>query len=111
MSVPSVNIRIEKGTTFETTFTVTNSDGSVYSLNNYTATSKIRKHPTASSSKSFSSTITSSTGEIKISMSAANTADLSSGRNYFDVIITKTSDGSVTKVIEGMALVVDTVSL
>ena len=111
MSVPSVNLRIEKGTNFESTFTISNSDGSVYSLNNYTATSKIRKYPTDSSSKSFSTTITAATGEIKITMSSANTADLSSGRNYYDVIITKTSDGAVTKVIEGMALVVDTVSL
>lgn len=111
MSVPAVNIRIEKGTNFESTFTVTNSDGSVFSLNNYTATSKIRKHPTASTSKSFSVTITASTGEIKISMSSSNTAELTSGRNYFDVLITKTSDGSITKVIEGTALVVDTVSV
>lgn len=110
MSVPSVNIRIEKGTTFDSTFTITNSDGSVFSLNNYTATSKIRKHPTASSSKTFSTTTTASTGEIKIAMSAANTADLSSGRNYFDIIITRSSDGSITKVLEGMAMVVDTVS-
>jgi len=111
MSVPSSNIRIEKGTTFESTFTITNSDGSVFSLNNYTATSKIRKHPAASSSKTFSSTITVATGEIKISMGSTNTADLSTGRNYFDVIITKTSDGTITKVVEGMALVVDTVSV
>ena len=110
MSVPSVNIRIEKGTTFDSTFTITNSDGSVVSLSNYIATSKIRKHPTASSSKTFSTTITASTGEIKIAMSAANTADLSSGRNYFDIIITRSSDGSITKVLEGMAIVVDTVS-
>lgn len=111
MSVPAVNIRIEKGTNFESTFTVTNSDGSAFSLNNYTATSKIRKHPTASTSKSFSVTITVSTGEIKISMSSSNTAELTSGRNYFDVLITKTSDGSITKVMEGTALVVDTVSV
>ena len=111
MSVPSVNIRIEKGTTFETTFTISISDGSLYSLSGHTATSKIRKYPSDSASKSFTTTITSATAEIKISMSATDTAELSSGRNYFDVIITKTSDGSITKVVEGMALVVDTVSL
>ena len=111
MSVPSVNLRIEKGTNFESTFTVTNSDGSVYSLSNYTATSKIRKHPTSPTSKSFSTTITAATGEIKITMNSTDTAELSSGRNYFDVLITKTSDGSVTKVIEGTALVIDTVSV
>lgn len=111
MSVPSVNLRIEKGTNFESTFTITNSDGSVFALSNYTATSKIRKHPTSTDSKSFSTTITSATGEIKISMSSSNTAELTSGRNYFDVLITKISDNTITKVIDGTALVVDTVSV
>ena len=111
MSVPVVNLRLEKGTDFEATFTVTNSDGSVFALNNYTSTMKIRKHPTASSSKSCSITITSAKGEIKVSMGSTNTADLSSGRNYYDLIIIESTSGRKTKVFEGMVQVVDTVSV
>jgi hypothetical protein len=109
MSVPVVNLKIEKGTTFEATFNVTNSDGSVFELNNYTATAKVKKFPAASSSTSFSTTITALTGEVKISMASSITSELSSGRNYYDVIITK-STGAITKAFEGTVMVVDTVS-
>jgi len=109
MSVPVVNLRIEKGTTFESTFTITNSDGSIFELNNYTATSKIKKWPAASDSTEFVTGITTSRGEIKISMGSTITSTLSSGRNYYDVTITK-STGAVTKVFEGTIIVNDTVS-
>jgi len=110
MAVPAVNLTIDKGTSFEATFNVSNSDGSVFSLSNYSATAKIRKHPTASSSKSFSTSITVATGEIKISMGSTVTADLTAGRNYYDVIITQSGTGKVQKVFEGTAIVNDTVS-
>jgi len=110
-AVPSVNITIEKGMDFEATYIVTNSDGSVFPLTNQSATAKIKKHPTASSSKSFSTSIVSGIGEIRISMASTITSDLTSGRNYYDVIITNSSTGKKIKVFEGMALVRDTVSV
>jgi hypothetical protein len=111
MTVPAVNIIIEKGTDFEATYNVSNSDSSVYSLTNQTATAKIRKHPTATSVKSFQTSITTSTGEIKISMGSTVTADLTAGRNYYDVIITHSVTGKKVKIFEGTALVHDTVSV
>jgi hypothetical protein len=111
MAVPAVNLTIEKGTTFEATFNVNNADGSVFSLANYTATAKIRKHPTAPNPKLFSTSITVATGEIKISMGSTVTADLTSGRNYYDVIITQVGTNKIQKVFEGTAIVNDTVSV
>ena len=111
MAVPVVNIVIEKNTSFEATYNVTNSDNSVYSLTNQSATAKIRKHPTATTSKSFTTSITVATGEIKISMGSTVTADLTAGRNYYDVILTHATTGKVTKIFEGMAIVNDTVSV
>jgi hypothetical protein len=111
MAVPAVNLTIEKGTDFEATFNVNNADGSVFSLANYTATAKIRKHPTSPNPKSFSTSITVATGEIKISMSAANTSLLTAGRNYYDVLITQTGTNKIQKVFEGTAIVGDTVSV
>ena len=111
MTVPAVNIVIEKGTDFEATYNVSNADDSVYSLTNQSATAKIRKHPTATTSKSFQTSITVATGEIKISMGSTVTADLSSGRNYYDVIITHNTTGKITKIFEGTAIVKDTVSV
>lgn len=111
MTVPAVNIVIEKGTDFEATYNVTNSDSSVYGLTNQSATAKIRKHPTATSSKSFTTSITVATGEILISMGATTTSELTSGRNYYDVILTHSITGKITKIFEGTALVKDTVSV
>ena len=111
MTVPAVNIVIEKGTSFEATYNVTNNDSSVYSLTNQTATAKIRKHPTATTSKSFTTSITTSTGEIKISMGSTVTSELTSGRNYYDVILTHATTGKVIKIFEGTAIVKDTVSV
>lgn len=111
MSVPVVNLRLEKGTDFEATFNVAASDGSAFSLNNYTASARIKKHPTASEYKAFTTTVTGTTGEIKLNMTAANTSTLTSGRNYYDVLITQIGVGRITKVFEGMILVVDTVSV
>jgi hypothetical protein len=111
MSVPAVNLTIEKGTDFEATFNVENSDGSTFSLSNYSATAKIRKHPTAPTSKSFSTSITVATGEIKISMGSTITTQLDAGRNYYDVIITQSGTGKIQKVFEGTVIVSNTVSI
>ena len=111
MTVPAVNIVIDKGTDFEATYNVSNNDNSVYALANQTATAKIRKHPTATSYKSFTTSMTTATGEIKLSMSATNTAQLTVGRNYYDVTLTNLSTGKITKVFEGTALVHDTVTV
>ena len=110
MATPAVNLTIDKGTSFEATFTVTNADGSVFSLTNYSATAKIRKHPTATSSKSFQTSITTGNGEIKISMGSTVTSELTAGRNYYDVIITHSVSNKITKVVEGTAIVTETVA-
>lgn len=111
MSVPAVNIAIEKGVDFEAVYNVTNNDNSVYTLSNQSATAKIRKHPTATTSKSFTTEITVSTGEIKISMGSTVTAQLTAGRNYYDVLLTNNVSGKIIKIFEGAALVHDTVSV
>jgi len=105
-----INLSIDKGTSFEATFNLTNFDDSVASLAGYTATARIKKHPTATSYKSFSTTVTAATGKIKISMGSTITSQLDSGRNYYDVVIANNSGSSITKVFEGTVIVKDTVS-
>ena len=111
MTVPVVNLRIDKGTNFEATFNVTNADGSAFNLIGYSATAKLKKHPTASTSKSFSVTLTASTGEIKISMSSSVTSELSTGINIYDVVITETATSEISKVFEGNVTVYPSVSV
>ena len=110
MSVPVVNIRIEKSVDFEKVFTVKNPDESLFNLNGYTATSKIRKHPTSTGVTTFTAGITTSTSQITLSLTETQTASLKSGINVYDIIITKTSTSKTSKVFEGNATVVDTSS-
>ena len=111
MAVPAVNLTLDKGTDFEATFNVTQSDGSVFPLNGYTSSAKIRKHPSAEAYQSFTTSMTVSTGEIKVSMASSVTSLLTAGRNYYDVIIRQISNNKITKVFEGTIIVNDTVSI
>lgn len=110
MAAQSVNITIEQGTDFDTTFTVNNPDGTPIPLSNYTAASKLKKYPASSTSTSFSTSITASKGQVTISMGNTTTAALTPGRHYYDVTITSPG-GSKTRVVEGMALVTPSVSV
>ena len=104
MAVPAVNIEIEQGADFSSTFTITNTDGTVYNLSNASATAKIKKHPTAGVAYTFTTSVTSSTGEIALSMADTITTDIPAGRYYYDILVTA-AGGEKTRVIQGMALV------
>lgn len=111
MAVAEVtNIVIEKGTHFEATFNLFDPDNSASVLSGLTTTyASIRKFPESSDGEEFSKTITSGTGTIKLTLTAAQTSNLKAGRNYFDVVLT--IDGKKTKVIKGTAIVEESVSL
>ena len=100
-ATPTVNIVIPQGADFSELFTSTESDGSATNLS---AQAKIKKHPGASSSTSFSVSITGSTGEVTISLTDTQTAALTSGRYYYDVFLTSGS-GVVSRMVEGQAFV------
>ena len=105
MAVPAVNITIEQGADFASTFTITNSDGTAYNLLNNTATAKLKKFPESETSYSFSTSITVSTGKITISMGNDVTSTIPSGRYYYNILLTNSVSGIKTRVIEGMAFV------
>ena len=104
MSVPAVNITIEKGADFASSFTITNASGSVYSLAGASAVAKIKKFPESTTSYSFSTTITVATGVIALVMTDTVTSTITPGRYFYDIFVTNIS-GLKTRVIEGMALV------
>lgn len=106
MAVFVSNIVIEQGFDFDTTFqledTTTNA---LLNLTGYTMDAQLRKTYSSSSSVSFGSTVTSATGgTIQISLTSSQTSDLKPGRYVYDVKLT-TSGGTVTKAVEGAALV------
>ena len=109
-AVSYVNLVIQKGTDFEETFSLTAEDGLGLNLTGYSAVAKLRKHPTASTSYNFSTTITVADSTIKIIMPDDVTLTLPSGRCYYDILITS-SGGVVSKVIQGDVIVEETASL
>ena len=111
MSVPVVNLTIEKGTSFEATFNVFEPDSSAVNLTDYSGVCKIKKYPTSSKSQSCQVTITAATGEVKVSMAKTVTAQLETGRNYYDVILTTVNNGLSFRVVEGSIIVSDSISV
>ena len=111
MAVPVINIVIEKGTDFESSFTVYNPNGSTLDLNGYSSVSKLKKFPSSTESQSFSVGIVTAIGKVVISMANTISSSLSEGRHYYDVIIANDSTGKKQKIVEGMAIVKSSASV
>lgn len=101
-AVPVINIVIAQGTDFSEIFVSQETDGSTTNLDGYSGVSKIKKHPGALKSSSFTVGITSTTGEVSIAMTAAASTKLQPGRYFYDVYLTAPS-GSISRLVEGQA--------
>lgn len=100
------NIVIDQGTDFSATVNVSGSDGvNPFDLTGYTVAAQMRKNYASSSASTFGTSHAGNTGVITLTMDNANTAGLEPGRYLYDVEITKTSDGEITRVVEGIVTV------
>ena len=96
---------IEQGATFSTTVNVEDTAGAAINLFGYSASSQMRKSFYATSNTIITSTITgNANGEITLSMTAANTANLAPGRQVFDLLITSPTSVK-TRVVEGIIVI------
>jgi hypothetical protein len=104
------NMVCDQGSTFSLVFTI-KTDGTAWSLvGNYTAKMQVRSFlnantvlielTTANSRISFSAG-----GTVTLSLTAANTTDLPAGRHTYDLELTETANGVVTRVLEGKFVV------
>ena len=103
-------ITIEQGATFSTTVNVEDAYYNPVNLTGYSASSQMRKSYYSSSATNITASVTgTSNGEITLSMTAANTASLTPGRYLYDLII---NDGAnnVTRVVEGIATVLPSIT-
>ena len=105
MAVPEVNITIEQGTDYEDVFTVRNPNGTPLDLTGYSASAAVKKFSTSTTSTPFTVGIVTAAGQVVLSMGNTISNALDSGRYYFDVVITATGTGKITKIIKGSALV------
>ena len=104
------NLTVDQGTTFTTTLNLTDSSDIPINLDNYTYSAQLRKHFTSSNSTSFTVSGGGNTGILTLALSANATSNLTFGRYVYDVEITETSSGAVTRVVEGIVTVTPNVT-
>lgn len=105
-----VELIMEQGADFSSSINVKDASGVSSNLTSYTAASQMRKSHYSSTSNGFTVTIpTPLTGNISMSMSHINTANISPGRYVFDLMMTS-PDSIVTRVMEGIITVLPNVT-
>lgn len=106
-----MEISIEQGANLTSIVTVNDAQGDAVNLTTYSASSQLRKSYYSSSANTLTATVTgNANGEITLTMTAANTALLTPGRYVYDLVITNSTDNSKTRVIEGTAIVLPSVT-
>ena len=96
------NLSVDQGSTFSVEIDVTDSEGDALNLSGYQVAGQIRKTYTSSTSTSFESSVLNETGGVvRIKLSASTTNNMKPGRYVYDVEITKTTTGEVTRIVEG----------
>lgn len=106
-----VEITIEQGSNLTSTVTVNDTQGDAVNLSTYSASAQLRKSYYSSSANTLTAIVTgNANGQITLSMTAANTANLTPGRYVYDLVITNSIDNSVTRVVEGTATVLPSVT-
>lgn len=106
-----LEISIEQGANLTSIVTVNDAQGDAVNLTTYSASSQLRKSYYSSSANTLAATITgNANGQITLTMTAANTALLTPGRYVYDLVITNSTDNSKTRVIEGTAIVLPSVT-
>ena len=98
-------LTLEQYANFSTSINVDDSSGNAINLFGYTAASQIRKSYYSTTATNFTASVTGvANGELTISMTAANTANMSPGRYLYDVVITSPTSIK-TRVVEGIVVI------
>jgi len=105
-----VELIVEQGATFTTVVNLSDSTGAVLNLSGYSAASQIRKSYYSSTATDILISVSdASNGEITMSITSANTANLTPGKYVFDMVATD-SYNVKTRVIEGIVNVLASVT-
>jgi hypothetical protein len=99
------NLSIDQGASFSSDVTVKDANNNAFNLTGYTAAAKMAKgYASTRTRTTITATISGdpTTGVVTLSMTAADTASLDAERYVYDLEITQTSTGQVTRVIEGI---------
>jgi hypothetical protein len=112
MTVYVSNILIHTGTDFEQSFLLEDSQSnSALNLTGYQGCAQLKRYESSSKSADFTVEIgnDAATGRVKILLSAATSASIKPGKYFYDLLLKK-PDGTITRVVEGTALVKKTIT-
>lgn len=98
-----VNIVIDQGTTFNTTYTIHDANDDPIDFTGYTANSQMRKSYSSSNSFAFSVSLNSN-GQVFLSMSANTTGSITAGRYVYDIEVEDISSVR-SRLVEGIVTV------
>ena len=106
MTVYVAIIVINGGADFSQTYDLADQNtNSAKDLTNHAVASQMRKHAAAVGVTTFTTTIVNaSAGQVRIGFTTSQTAALEPGRYVYDLMLTA-PDNSMTRIIEGLALV------
>ena len=108
------NLSVDQGATFTSDVTVKDANGNPFDLSGYTAQAKLAKgYNSVNTRVSFTTTVAAdaTTGIVSLQLSKTQTEALDDTRYVYDLEITQTSSGNVTRVIEGIITVRPQVSV
>jgi hypothetical protein len=98
-----VNIVIDQGATFNTTYTIHDAIDEPIDFTGFTANSQIRKSYSSSNSYTFD-VVLNNTGLVTLSMNAATTSSIVAGRYVYDVEV-ESQSGIRSRIVEGIVTV------
>ena len=104
------NIYIDQGADFTTVISLTDSNNDALNLTGYSALAQIRKtYGSTTIAATFGTALTTTTGQLTLTLTDVITAAMTSGRYVYDVLLTDGS-GDKTRVLEGQAILTPGVS-
>lgn len=117
MATPQLNLTISAGASFTQSLSISNADRSVTDLTLVTITARLAKHPSSINALTSTSTapvleftqmstsiLDPNGGEILLSLTAAETAQLKEGKYVYSVIMDD-GVGTVSEILHGLVFV------
>jgi hypothetical protein len=97
------NLIVDQGADYSTTIMLTDVEDNQISLTGFTANAQMRKTYSSSNSVAFTVELNESLGEVVLSLSDTQTANIVAGRYVYDVFLT--SNNITSRIIEGIVTV------
>jgi hypothetical protein len=95
------SLEIEAGATFSLEFEYKNEDGTLFDFTGWTSKAQIRQIPSSATALEITTAINTATSVITISLTANQTSTLTFPNYVWAMELTKTSDGTVIRLVEG----------